>query len=337
MARQSTVLLKNEGNYLPIKGSNYKTVTVLGPNANNSAVLLGNYQGVPPFIITALEGVQSYLTNGQTVNFSPGCDINTNDTSNFSKSVAYASKSDLTILVMGLNETVEAEGKDRHSLLLSGLQNEFIRNISAVTSNIILILINAGCVDVSEFEKDDNIKAILWAGYGGMYGGQGVADIIFGAFNPTGLVSQTWYLQDYINEVNMTNMNMRPNKTNNNYPGRGYRYYNGKNVLYPFGYGLSYTTFECSGLSVQDTYSSVKVKNTGNTYNSGGVVLLYWVPNNYVDGTTPIQRLVGFERFDMLNVGDEVTINMDLYMEFYYSPEYQQDLGTFKLGGVCNS
>ena len=322
-ARQSTVLLKNANDsFLPLKASDFKSIAVLGPNANDSAVLLGNYQGVSPFIITALQGIQSYMVDSsQTVNYNMGCGISENSTENFTKSMELAASSDLTVLVMGINNTVEAEGKDRHSLYLPGVQNEFIRNISSVSSNIILILINAGCLDVSEFEDDDHIKAILWAGYGGQYGGQGVADVIFGEFSPTGLVSQTWYLGDYVDEVEMTNMRMRPNSTT--YPGRGYKYYTGKSVLYPFGYGLLYTTFECDGLMVQETYSSVKVKNAGST-DSGGVVLLYWKPNKCdIDG--PIKRLVAFQRFDMLNVGDEININMDLYEEFYFSDEYQQD------------
>merc|ERR1711933_147710 len=98
------------------------------------------------------------------------------------------------------------------------------------------------------------------------------------------------------------------------YPGRGYKFYTGKSVLYPFGHGLSFTTFKCSALSVQDTYSSVKVKNVGEEYDSGGVVLLFWKPNEYnIDG--PIKRLVAFQRFNLLKIGETININMDLYEE----------------------
>eukprot|EP01083_Nonionella_stella_P090809 253753_1 len=335
VARQSTVLLKNENySFLPLRVQNVKSVAVLGPNANDSEVLLGNYQGIPPFIITPLDAIESYLDNTtQTLYYDPGCEIHSNDTTHFAQSIAYAKEADVTVLVMGLNNTIEAEGLDRHSLYLPGVQNEFIRNISSVTDNIILILINAGCVDVLEFKNNDHIKAILWAGYGGMYGGLGAVDVVFGAFNPTGLVSQTWYLGGYVDEVEMTNMNMRPNTTS--YPGRGYRYYNGKSVLYEFGFGLSYTRFECRNLTVRHTYARVSVANIGTMHDSGGVVLLYWIPNEYnIEG--PIKRLVGFERFNMLKVGEEMNIDMDLYEEFYFSKEYQQDVGYFKLGGVCD-
>ena len=147
----------------------------------------------------------------------------------FNISKEYASISDLTILVMGLNTSIEDEGLDRYSLLLPGVQNEFINNITNVSNNIIIILINAGCVDISKFNINNNIKSILWAGYGGMYGGQGVSDIIFGKFNPTGLTTQTWYKNNFIYEVNMMNMTMTP-IIELNYPGRGYRYYNGNNI-----------------------------------------------------------------------------------------------------------
>ena len=86
------------------------------------------------------------------------------------------------MLVMGLNQSIEAEGLDRHSWFLPGVQNELIRNVSAVSSKIVLVLINAGCVDVAEFEADERVAAILWAGYGGMYGGAAIADVMFGAF-----------------------------------------------------------------------------------------------------------------------------------------------------------
>eukprot|EP01083_Nonionella_stella_P249161 861861_1 len=181
-------------------------------------------------------------------------------------------------------------------------------------------------------DSNTNINAILWGGYGGMYGGQGLADVVFGTFNPTGLTSQTWYLNDYINEVSMLDMGMRPNQSaiNVSNAGRGYRYYGGKNILYNFGYGLAYTTFKCDNLQVFNSNRSVSVdiSNTGSKYSSGAVVLVYWVPNNNGTNGLPIKRLVAFGRVNMINTqGKYSGLNMLLYEQFYWSQGYQSGKG----------
>eukprot|EP01084_Bolivina_argentea_P252456 423756_1 len=346
--QQGVVLFKNNQNILPLnlKSDNIKTIAVLGPNANNTKVLGGNYYGHAPFMITPLDAVQTYAKqSGINVLYNQGIAINSNSTNGFSISEQYAKQADLTILVMGIDQTIESEGRDRINLLLPGKQYEFITNISSVSAQnggiTILALISGGCIDVSMADSNTNINAILWGGYGGMYGGQGIADVVFGTFNPTGLTSQTWYLNDYINEVSMLDMGMRPNQSaiNVSNAGRGYRYYGGKNILYNFGYGLAYTTFKCDNLQVFNSNRSVSVdiSNTGSKYSSGAVVLVYWVPNNNGTNGLPIKRLVAFGRVNMINTqGKYSGLNMLLYEQFYWSQEYQSGKGTFMLGGACN-
>ena len=341
-ARQGTVLLKNVNDTaLPIDLDGIKSIAILGPNANNTEVMIGDYGGIAPFIITVLEGIESYTKpRNITTYFNQGCDIDSDNKSNFSISQQYAKQSDLVILVMGLNQTIESEGKDRYNMTLPGVQNEFITGITNVNQKVILVLVTGGCVDVAEFENNNNIIGILYAAsYGGMFGGMGVSDVIFGTFAATGLVSQTWYTQDYMNEVSMFDMGIRPsdNKYSNinmSNPGRGYRYYGGKSVLYPFGYGLSYTRFICGQINADGMVLDVEVTNSGQV-DSGGVVLVYFVPNDGGNNGVPIKRLVGFERFNMLDKGQQVNVKMNIFEEFYYSDAYHTFNGKYELGGVC--
>eukprot|EP00483_Globobulimina_turgida_P012812 UN12836 len=171
-----------------------------------------------------------------------------------------------------------------------------------------------------------------------MYGGLAIADIVFGAFNPTALLDQTWYFANYTDEVQMVNMDMRPNSTVGQYgttPGRGYRYYNGS-VIYSFGDGISYTSFTCSNLKVNGDEFSVDIKNTGNMH-GGAVVLIYWVPTNAGQNGVENKRLVGFERVNMVNVGGSATVTTKMYQQFYYSQEYKAAQGSFVLGGACSA
>merc|ERR1712232_932198 len=131
--------------------------------------------------------------------------------------------------------------------------------------------------DVSEWNESEFVDVILWLGYGGMWTGKAIANVLFGDVSPFAKLTQTWYFNDYLKEVDVTDMNMRPNKSKGT-NGRGYRYYNGENVLYPFGFGLSYSRFECKMMGINIINAeviNVKITNVGN-YDSGCVVLVYW-------------------------------------------------------------
>ena len=357
--QQSIVMLKNTQNTLPFdvtaskmkrkRGKvqnlgNIKNIAVFGPNANATDVQGGNYNGRAPLMVSTLDAVKSYAAgNGVEVLYHEGVGVNSTDTAHFGIAMEYAAKSELTVFVMGLNHSIEAEGTDRYDLHLPGLQNEFVANVSSVAGgDVVLVIVSGGCVDISRFEGDGNVGAILWGGYGGMFAGQGVADVLFGAVNPSALTTQTWYRNGYVDEVSMLDMGMRPSDgewsgLNASNPGRGYRYYGGSNVLYPFGHGLSFTRFGCSGLRVneEDRTLSVEVENTGNAH-GGAVVLVYWVPtDNGTDGR-PIKRLAAFGKVDVA-VRATKGLDMLIYEQFYWSDEYQSGDGQFELGGACNS
>ena len=121
------------------------------------------------------------------------------------------------------------------------MQHNLIEQIANVSNKVILVILSGGCVDISQELKNDKIMAILWAGYGGMWGGQAIADVLFGKFNPVARLTQTWYQSNYVNEVSMLDMSMRPvtNGTAITNPGRGYRFFTGE-PIFRFGDGLRY-------------------------------------------------------------------------------------------------
>ncbi|XP_051118941.1 probable beta-D-xylosidase 2 [Andrographis paniculata] len=239
-ARQGIVLLKNEGPVLPLSPQrHHHPIAVIGPNSDATVTMIGNYAGVGCRYTSPLQGITTYT---RTIH-QPGCaDIACRDDNLFGSAIEAARHADATVMVMGLDQSVEAEFKDRAGLLLPGRQQELILKIAEASKGpVILILMSGGPIDVSFAKSNPRIGAILWAGYPGQAGGAAIADVVFGHHNPGGKLPMTWYPQDYLNNLPMTAMAMRSDPQRN-YPGRTYRFYKGP-VVYPFGHGISYTSF----------------------------------------------------------------------------------------------
>ncbi|XP_057483658.1 probable beta-D-xylosidase 2 [Actinidia eriantha] len=238
-ARQGIVLLKNQGPSLPLSPRRHRTVAVIGPNSNVTVTMIGNYAGVACGYTTPLQGIGRYT---DTIH-QQGCkDVDCTTDHLFGAATDAASAADATVLVMGLDQSIEAEFKDRDGLLLPGRQQELVSKVSMASKGpTILVLMSGGAIDVSFAKNDPRIAAIVWAGYPGQAGGAAIADVLFGTHNPGGKLPMTWYPQDYLTKLPMTTMDMRSNPSKG-YPGRTYRFYNGPTV-YPFGYGISYSNF----------------------------------------------------------------------------------------------
>ncbi|KAL7139616.1 hypothetical protein ABFS83_09G064800 [Erythranthe nasuta] len=238
-ARQGIVLLKNDGNALPLSPQRHSSVAVIGPNSDATATMIGNYAGVPCGYTTPLQGIGKYTSTIHRV----GCaNVSCANDALFNEAVDAARQADATVLVMGLDQSIEAEFLDREGLLLPGRQQELVSKVASASKGpTVLVLMSGGPVDVSFAQNDDKIGAIIWVGYPGQAGGAAIADVLFGTHNPGGKLPMTWYPQDYLNNLPMTTMDMRSDPWRN-YPGRTYRFYKGP-VVYPFGHGLSYTRF----------------------------------------------------------------------------------------------
>ncbi|KAE9618827.1 hypothetical protein Lal_00047661 [Lupinus albus] len=238
-AKQGIVLLKNNGPSLPLSLRRPHTVAVIGPNSNVTLTMIGNYAGIGCAYTSPLQGIGRYAKTIHEV----GCiNVACNDEKQFVRALDAARQADATVLVMGLDQSIEAETVDRAGLLLPGYQQQLVSKVAAASKGpTILVLMSGGPVDITFAKNDPRIKGILWAGYPGQAGGAAIADILFGTANPGGKLPMTWYPQEYLKNLPMTNMAMRASHSEG-YPGRTYRFYNGP-VVYPFGYGLSYTHF----------------------------------------------------------------------------------------------
>ncbi|CAI9765614.1 unnamed protein product [Fraxinus pennsylvanica] len=348
-AKQGIVLLENNG-ILPLSKNDTKNLAIIGPNANVTSTMISNYAGVPCQYTTPLQGLQNYVSS---ITYEPGCsDVGCNKDSQIEAAAKAAAASDVVIIVVGLDQSIEREGLDRINLTLPGFQEKLVNEVANSTNgSVILVVMSASPVDISFAKKNSNIGAILWVGYPGQDGGSAIAQILFGDYNPGGRSPFTWYPQEYVDKVPMTDMNMRPNASKN-FPGRTYRFYNGK-AIYEFGHGLSYTTFskfvisspstilikQKSTNSSKDILSSnlntqpngqaidvtsvdcqdlqfqvvIGVKNDGN-FDGSHVVLLFWKPGNtsVVTGAPNIQ-LVGFDRVEVKRrKNNTVTLKLDV-------------------------
>ncbi|KAL6513156.1 Endo-1,4-beta-xylanase 2 [Orobanche gracilis] len=237
-ARQGIVLLKNSENSLPLSPTNIKSLAVIGPNANATHTMLGSYEGSPCRYTTPLQG----LTSSVPTMYHPGCGDVSCASAQVDATKKIAASADAVVLVVGSDQSVERESQDRVDITLPGQQQLLISQVASVSKGpVVLVIMSGGGMDV-QFAKDDpRVSSILWVGFPGEAGGAAIADVVFGYYNPSGRLPMTWYPQSYVENVNMTDMNMRRNAATS-YPGRTYRFYNGHTV-FSFGDGLSYTEF----------------------------------------------------------------------------------------------
>ncbi len=284
-ARESMVLLKNNG-ILPL-ADNIKTIGVIGPNADSREVLLGNYAGTPKRFVTVLDGIideaDKHFVN---VLYSQGSHLWRNRTQSLtqeyeldSEAMAVAENSDVVILCLGLDATIEGEqgdagnefgSGDKKDLQYPAIQRHLMEKVLSCGKPVILVSLTGSAMDMRE--ADEKCDAVIQAWYPGGEGGTAVAELLFGKYSPSGKLPVTFYRET----------SDLPAFTDYSMKNRTYRYFEGT-PMYPFGFGLSYTTFkyEKSGIEYADNEIkvSVRVKNTG-LYDSFEKVQLYAEPIN---------------------------------------------------------
>lgn len=302
LARESLVLLKNDDGVLPLDAGSEMTIALLGPHVNATGILCGNYHGQLPSIVSPFQAIKATYPSG-TVTHMKGCEINSNSTAGFDDAIKLAREADLAILFMGIDMSIEKEGKDRESIGLPGVQGDFVEAIANVQTKTVLVLINGGAIDVSMAKANPNIVAILEGFYPGMKGGEAIADVIFGKYNPSGRLPYTIYKNEFVDQISMADMSMT------NYPGRSYRYFRGE-AVYPFGFGLSYTTFEYEMHQEEDTsldYDAtlgisyrIRVTNTGSVAGDTSVLAFLSFKDSDSDYACPKSQLFGFEKVQLV-------------------------------------
>jgi beta-glucosidase len=311
MAKESLVLLKNSGNLLPLKKTP-GVIAVIGPNADELDPLVGNYNGTPSKPVTVLAGIRARFPQSRVV-YVKGTNLVETDAS-ADKAVEAARGADLVVMVGGLTAHIEGEemkvnaegfaGGDRTSLDLPGPQEQLLQRIQAVGKPTVLVLMNGSALGINW--ADEHVPAIVEAWYPGEQGGTAVAALLAGDFSPGGRLPVTFY----------KSVDQLPPFDDYSMSKRTYRYFGGE-PLYPFGYGLSFTSFSYSNSRVSkanvaatDTVTvSVDVTNSGAV--AGDEVVQLYLTQAGVRGA-PLRALRGFQRVH-LNKGEKKTVEFTLH------------------------
>jgi len=319
VAEKSMVLLKNENNLLPFS-KEVKTVAVIGPLADNKYDMIGGWSaGGDRYTrpVTLVEGVKNELGENVKVLYAKGTDFDTQSTEGFSDAIRAARKADVVLLALGESNAMSAEAKSRSMIDLPGNQNELTDAILKANKNTVVILMNGRPLTIQHL--DEVAPAILETWFAGTEAGNAIANVVFGDYNPSGKLTMTFprnvgQIPIYYNHKNTG----RPYDPNDPYTSF---YIDVENTpLYPFGYGLSYTTFDYSDLKLdkneissgQQVNVSVTVANTGD-YAGEEVVQLY-IRDLVGSVTRPVKELKGFKKI-YLEKGESKTVSFSLGQE----------------------
>lgn len=315
-ARESIILLRNENNLLPLSKKT-KRIAVIGPNADNIYNQLGDYTAPQDRskIITVLDGIKAKLPKAH-IEYVKGCGIRDTLHLEIDEAVEAARKADVAIIALGgssardfrtdymdtgaaivshsidnpeLSDMESGEGFDRSTLKLLGKQQELLEAVAATGTPVILILIQGRPLDISW--ASENIPSIMNAWYPGEQGGHSIADVLFGDYNPAGRLPVSYPRSE----------GQLPVYYNHPRPARHDYVETASSALYPFGYGLSYTSFGYSGLNIFETESgfliSFDVTNTGDT--KGDEVAQLYLGQQFSSVVTPAKQLKHFKRINL--------------------------------------
>ncbi len=352
VARQSMILLKNRNNVLPLKNDN-KKIAVIGPNADNVYNMLGDYTAPQSdtSVITVLEGIKNKI-NPNNVIYAKGCAIRDTSRIHIPEAISAAVAADVVVMVMGgssardfsskyeetgaakvsdnkISDMESGEGYDRSTLDLMGVQLELIQEIRKLGKPIVLVLIKGRPLLLEGIIQEAD--AIVDAWYPGMQGGNAVADVLFGDYNPGGRLSIS-----IPRSVGQLPVYYNPKRK-----GNRSKYIEEPGVpRYSFGYGLSYTSFEYSDMEVKvnetadDCITDIKVKITNTGQLAGDEVVQLYIRDNISSYTTPAKQLRAFKRIH-LKAGESkiITFTLDkksfaLYMQ---NDEWEVEPGSFSL------
>ncbi len=334
IARDSIVLLENRDSFLPIDSNKIKSIAVIGENAIKTHAQSGGSPEIKAlYEITPLLGIEALLGGNHKITYVPGYSSDPESGSKTvynlrEKAVRVASSHDMIIYIGGLNHDIDMESKDKENFALPYDQDTLIKALYKVNPNMVVVNISGSPVDLSIAR--DNCKALIQTWYNGMEGGNALAEVLFGKVSPSGKLPFTIgkKLEDY------------PSHSIGEFPGSetvhykesiyvGYRHFNTKHIipLYPFGYGLSYTTFDFSNLEVHQTNNQinvmVEIENTGNLF--GKEIVQLYIRDPISSEPRPYKELKAFKKIG-LQPKEKAIITFSLREKdfSYYSEEKAQ-------------
>ena len=335
VASKSIVLLKNKNNVLPLS-KDIRSLFLTGPNAANLDVLLGNYHGLSPNMVTPLEGVMSKISQGVKVQYKMGVELN-NETEK--RGPAHmASSADATILFMGISPLIEGEegdaiasdaDGDRVNLKFPKNQINYIKNIreKAKDKPIILVAFGGSAIEFEDIEP--LVDAILYVWYPGEQGGNAIADIIFGDINPSGRIPITF----------PKSLSQLPDYSDYSMNNRTYKFID-YDPMYPFGFGLSYSKFSYSKTILnkskikigQSIEASINIENVSNI--PGEEVVQLYITDLESSFRVPKSKLIGFKKIS-LNPGEnkniKFIISSDMMSNIDEKGKYRLESGNYKI------
>ena len=345
IAQKSIILLKNENNLLPLDRNKIKSIAVIGPNAHEflksnkkqiknttstpvsgntndlegdvhpdmigvkKYTLLGSYSGIPPYYTSVYEGIKGKAGKQIEVKYAKGCDLTSFSKEGFDEAIKVAKSSDVVILAVGGSTATCGEGVDRDDINLYGVQNDLVEAINKTGKPIVVVLIHGRPNSINYIAE--NIPAIIETWYGGMRAGEAIADVIFGDVNPGGKLTVS--IPRSVGQIPVTYL-QKPDFVG---AGKGLYKFADKTPLFPFGHGLSYTTFSFSEPLLasntiktgESTYVTVDVTNTGNR--SGDEVVQMYIRDDYASVGRYNKLLKGFKRIS-LEPGETKMVSFEL-------------------------
>jgi beta-glucosidase len=313
MARQSVVLLKNEKQLLPLSKST-KTIALIGPLAGNEnrRDLVGTWAWAqkPEDVISVIDGIRSKVLPGTKIIYDRGCEIESDSGARFERAVKAAKQADVVIAILGESQRLSGEAASRSSLDLPGRQKDVLKALYATGKPVVLVVMSGRPLTLQW--ESVNIPAIVEAWHLGVEAGNALADVLFGDFNPSGKLPVSFprnvgQIPLYYNHKSTG----RPIVPSDKYTSR---YLDVQNTpLFPFGYGLSYTTFAYGTPVLSSRTSnrsasvsvSVQIENTG--ARSGDEVVQFYIRDDVATVTRPVKELKGFQKISM-QPGEKKTV-----------------------------
>lgn len=344
---KSCVLLKNEKNTLPIP-SGVKSIAVIGPLADSKADMLGFWSAAGQWekCVTLLEGIRNRAGSSVNILTAKGCNVNDDDLSAINQALSVARKADFVVLALGETKDMSGEAASRADISIPGVQMKLAEKIIKTGKPVAVVLFNGRPLSISELDK--MAPAILESWYGGTQAGNGIADILFGDVNPSGKLTMTFPMN--VGQIplfyNSKNTG-RPINPQNPYEKWKSNYLDSPNTpLYPFGYGLSYTTFAYSDIRMnknsflenEKIVASVDITNSGNR--DGEEIVQLYIHDLVGDVTRPVKELKGFKKV-LVKKGETVTVTFSISSEelsyYHQNMNFTYDPGEFALYIGSNS
>jgi len=356
-ARKSIVLLKNEGQLLPLKKENQK-IALIGELAADKDVPLGSWRAkaITCSAVSLLEGMKNAVAQPTNLTFAKGpvfvsgeskftvhLEFNTTDRTGIAEAVKVAKSADVVVLALGENCFQTGEGRSQTDIRMKGLQQELLEAVCAANKNVVVVLMNGRPMDISWMAE--NVPSIVEAWHLGSEAGNGIADVLFGDYNPAGKLPVSF--PRAVGQVPL----YYNHKSTGRPSGDGNVFWSHftdapNDALFPFGYGLSYTTFEYSDLKISATeiskgdqlLVSVNVKNTGRV--AGQEVVQLYIRDLVGSITRPVKELKAFNKIS-LNPGESKLVNFKLDendLAFWGADnQFRVEPGDFKLWVGTNS